>query len=185
MPGPRELSISDPNAIAPILGPNSKLQKGPFYGALERSLHCHRDAVWHKSQRKIWDIAFKESLSDYGAAIEEFTTGFLNRIERSSGKEVYINELCLHYSYDVMSLLAFGESSRFLEGTETQKSSKVLQAVHDGVLAVGALIHVPWILTIVESISFAGPIRNFNLWSAEQVEKRKNVGNTPIDGKYH
>ena len=74
-----------------------------------------------------------------------------------------------------MSLLAFGESARFLEGTETQKSSKVLKDVHDGVMAVGALIHVPWILTIVESISFAGPIRNFNLWSAEQVEKRRKV----------
>lgn len=138
-------------------------------------MHCHRDVTFHKSQRKIWDIAFKESLNDYGASIEEFTSGFLKRIETSKGEKVNINELCLHYSYDVMSLLAFGESSRFLEGTCTQQSKKVLKGVRDGGIAVGAFVHVPWILTIVESISFAGPIRNLNLWSAEQVERRKKV----------
>ncbi len=143
-----ELSISDPSAIIPLLGYNSRARKGPFYGALEPSLHTNRDAEFHRSQRKIWDNAFKQSLSDYGASIEEFTFTLLSRLQRSLGKEVDINELCMFYSYD---------------------------AVHDGVMAVGALVHIPWILTVVESISFAGPIRQFNLWSAEQVELRRNV----------
>jgi len=173
--GPRELSISDPAAIIPLLGYNSRATKGPFYGALEPSLHTNRDAEFHRSQRRIWDLAFKQSLKDYGTSIEEFTDTLLKRIQRNVGREIDVNELCMHYSYDAMSSMAFGNSTKFLEGNQTEKATNVLKGVHDGVMAVGALVHVPWILTVVESISFAGPIRQFNLWSAEEVERRRNV----------
>lgn len=175
--GPREISIADPEAILPVLGPSSKLQKGPFYGSVELNLHCHRDAAFHRLQRKIWEMAFKESLADYGPSVEEFTTRFLSRIEESVGKSVYVNKLCLHYSYDVMSLLAFGEASGFLDGNETVQSRSVLKALDDTVMAVGGLIHVPWIITIVESITFAGPLVNFYRWSRESLAKRKRVRN--------
>jgi hypothetical protein len=37
------------------------------------SLHTTRDPTFHKKRRKVWDMAFKQKLSDYGPYIEEFT----------------------------------------------------------------------------------------------------------------
>lgn len=59
-PGPRELIVFDPAAVNQILGASSKLQKGPFYGAMEQSLHTTQDHDFHRKRRKIWDIAFKQ-----------------------------------------------------------------------------------------------------------------------------
>jgi hypothetical protein len=59
--GPRELIVFDPAALNPLLGFTSKARKGPFYGAMEQSLHTTRDHDFHKRRRKIWDIAFKQS----------------------------------------------------------------------------------------------------------------------------
>ncbi|KAG0646070.1 Cytokinin biosynthesis 2 [Hyphodiscus hymeniophilus] len=179
--GPRELVIFDPEAIVPILGFNSKTRKGPFYGAMEQSLHTTRDHDFHKMRRKVWDLAFKQTLADYGPSIEEFTDSLLARVASSGGKPLALNDLCIHYSYDVMSALAFGDSTRFLEGKSTKTATKILDNIREGIVAVGALLHVPWILTVVESISFAGPMMEFNRWSAEQVDKRSQMKNPRPD----
>jgi hypothetical protein len=72
--GPRELIVFDPKAINPILGFGSKTpQKGPFYSGPLESLHTTRDPTFHKKRRKVWDMAFKQTLSDHGPYIEEFT----------------------------------------------------------------------------------------------------------------
>lgn len=57
--GPRELSVLDTAALIPMLG--ARMEKGPFYGAMERSVHTNRDAAFHKQRRKVWDMAFKQS----------------------------------------------------------------------------------------------------------------------------
>ena len=57
--GPRELSVLDTAALIPMLG--VRMEKGPFYGAMERSVHTNRDATFHKKRRKVWDMAFKQS----------------------------------------------------------------------------------------------------------------------------
>lgn len=97
-----------------------------------------------------------------------------------------------------MSALAFGGSTKFLEGKSTQVATKILNNITEGIVAVGALLHVPWVssfddlycprtdaslqlLTIVESISFAGPMMEFNLWSADQVNKRRQMKNPRPD----
>jgi cytochrome P450 len=121
------------------------------------------------------------ALADYGPIIEEFTGTLLDQIEQNVGKEMALNNLCVHYSYDVMSLLAFGSSTNFLEGKSSATATKILKNILDGIVAVGALLQVPWILTIVESISFAGPMMEFNKWSAEQVDRRRSMKNPTPD----
>ncbi|KAF7867161.1 hypothetical protein EAF04_005245 [Stromatinia cepivora] len=181
--GPRELMISDPAAINLILGSSSKLQKGPFYGATTpQSLHTTRDPDFHKKRRKVWDIAFKQSLTDYGPRIEEFTTSFLARLSKSAGNPVVINDLCIHYSYDVISALAFGIFTRFLDGKQTAKVKNIVDNIQSGIVAVGILVHVPWILTILETLSvLGGPMKEFNDWSACQVEARRHMQNPKPD----
>lgn len=58
-PGPRELSIADPEAIVPVLGSASRTSKGPFYGSMEQSLHTTRNKEFHRLRRRVWDNAFK------------------------------------------------------------------------------------------------------------------------------
>ncbi|APA07309.1 hypothetical protein sscle_02g020790 [Sclerotinia sclerotiorum 1980 UF-70] len=181
--GPRELMIFDPAAINLILGSSSKLQKGPFYGATTpQSLHTTRDTDFHRKRRKIWDIAFKQSLTDYGPRIEEFTTLFLSRLSKSVATQVVINDLCIYYSYDVISALAFGIFTQFLDGTQTAEVKNILDNIQSGIVAIGLLVHVPWVLTILETLSvLGGPMKEFNDWSACQVEARRHMQNPKPD----
>jgi hypothetical protein len=57
--GPRELSITDPNAINAIYGFSSKTFKGPFYDSMEESVNTTRDKVFHKQRRIVWDSSMK------------------------------------------------------------------------------------------------------------------------------
>lgn len=61
-----------------------------------------------------------------------------------------------------MSSLAFGHSTRFPEGEETEAASKILKNFQDGIVAVGALLQVPWILATLKGIYFARPMMEFN-----------------------
>jgi cytochrome P450 len=90
-------------------------------------------------------ILIQEALADYGPSIEGFTDTLLARIEKNEGKPVVLNDLCIHYSYDVMSALAFGDSTHFLEGKSTEVATKILNNITEGIVAVGALLHVPWV----------------------------------------
>ncbi|TGO40918.1 hypothetical protein BHYA_0029g00270 [Botrytis hyacinthi] len=181
--GPRELTIFDPAAISVILGASSKLHKGPFYGSTSpESLHTTRDSDFHRKRRKIWDLAFKQSLADYGPRIAEFTTSFLARLSEGGEDPLVINELCVQYSYDVMSALAFGIHTEFLNGKETAAAKKVLGNIQSGISALGAVVHIPWMFTVIDVLSFlGGPMKEFNDWSASQVEARRDMKNPKPD----
>ncbi|KAF2089797.1 putative benzoate 4-monooxygenase cytochrome P450 [Saccharata proteae CBS 121410] len=180
--GPRELSISDPAAIIPVLGLSSKTTKGPFYGSMQQTVHTTRDKAFHRRRRRIWDVAFKEALASYGPRIEEFTGSFLARIERNASKAININDICTHFSYDVMSALAFGHPAGFTNEKCSEKSRRVLEGIHVGMDAIAVLIHVPWVMTMLEACSsLPSPMKLFNDWSKEQVEFRSKMQNPQPD----
>jgi hypothetical protein len=54
-------------------------------------------------------------LVNYSPQLEDFTGTLLKRIRYNLGKAITINEITLHYSYDVMTQLAFGESGGFVD----------------------------------------------------------------------
>jgi hypothetical protein len=97
------------------------------------------------------------------------------RITKTANQPIVVNELCIHYSYDVMSALAFGRSTQFIEGKSSDTANTILANIQEGILAIGVLLHVPWMLNIVETLSFVGPMKVFKEWSAEQVEHRRHV----------
>jgi hypothetical protein len=109
-------------------------------------------------------------MSSVDHRILTFPDTLLARVERNVNKPITINELCIHYSYDVMSSLAFGASAKFLEGESSEFANKVLSEIQFGIRVVGFLIHIPWVLTILEPIE-----TGYNIWSREQVENRKKV----------
>ncbi|KAG9235686.1 putative benzoate 4-monooxygenase cytochrome P450 [Amylocarpus encephaloides] len=177
--GPRELMVFNTGALNPVLG--TRRVKGPFYGALEKSLHTNQDDAFHKKRRKVWDMAFKKTLQDYGPSIEEFTESLLERFESTAGKPVVINELTLHYSYDVMSSLAFGASTNFIQGKASETASTILSNIKEGIVAIGLLSHIPWMLNVAETLSFIGPMKMFKSWSKQMVTERREMSNPKPD----
>ncbi|OKL55488.1 hypothetical protein UA08_09188 [Talaromyces atroroseus] len=172
---------ADPAAIQLVHGLKATVKKGPFYAQLTDSVHTTDDPIFHKERRKIWDFAMKESLVDYGPIVEEFTTVLHAQIDKSLGQPVSANALTKHYSYDVISTLGFGNSTRFLEGESTEVAKRVFGAIERGVVAIGLLLHVPYLLTVMETFTYHGPMGGFNLWAAEEVQRRKKVGNPRPD----
>ncbi|KAL1981812.1 hypothetical protein VTN96DRAFT_2108 [Rasamsonia emersonii] len=180
--GPRELVIFDSAAITPILGFASVTKKGPFYDSMETSVNTTRDREFHRKRRKIWDNAFKQSLADYGPRIEGFTDDLLVRIGKNLGKPIVVNEICIHYSYDVMSALAFGNPMGFIKGDSNEIANSILSNIQRGVDAIGLLLHVPWLMTTLTTFSWAiGPMRQWNLYSQELVMLRKAMKNPKPD----
>ncbi|KAL4877038.1 cytochrome P450 [Aspergillus karnatakaensis] len=174
--GPRELVIFDAAAITPVLGFASPTGKGPFYDSMETSVNTTRDKIFHRQRRKVWDHAFKISLSDFAPRVEELTTQLLSRISKNLHKPILVNEICIHYSYDVMSALAFGEPMGYTEGNSNETAKSVLDNIQKGVDAIGLLLHVPWLMGMLTTFSWAiGPMREWNQYSEKLVIKRKNM----------
>ncbi|KAH7125219.1 cytochrome P450 [Dendryphion nanum] len=180
--GPRQISIFDQKAITPILGYNSKTTKGPFYDVLERSLHLNRDKQWHRQQRKIWDNAMKDSLSDYGPQVEDFTTELLARIQRAGGKAVPLREWMMHYAYDVMSAMAFGETMGFTTEKATPVACQIVEMISDSLKPIGTISLVPWFSKIVTTLTAdIGPMKLYNGWTQQQLVGRKAMKNPKPD----
>lgn len=116
------------------------------------------------------------ALSDYGPQIEEFTSQFLDRIGKSNGNPILLNDICIHYSYDVMSALAFGDPMGFVKGESNEAATSVLDNMQRGIDAIGLLLHIPWLMGILTTFSWAiGPTRLWTKYSTHLVSLRKQV----------
>jgi hypothetical protein len=70
----------------------------------------------------------------------------LAQVKRNMNKPITINKLYIHYSYDVMSSLAFGAPAKFLKGESSEFANKVSSEIQWRIRMVGLLIHIPWVL---------------------------------------
>ncbi len=114
--------------------------------------------------------------------MEEFTSQLLVRISKNLGQPILVNEICIHYSYDVMSALAFGEPMAFIKGDSNDIAKSVLYNIQKGVDAIGLLLHVPWLMGMLTTFSWAiGPMREWNEYSEKLVIQRKNVSPSNIN----
>lgn len=102
------------------------------------------------------------------------------RIDAVVGKTVMVNELCEHYSYDVMSALAFGKSTQFIEGKSTNTANAILANLQGAILAISLLEHIPWMLNVAETLSFVGPMKMLKDWSAKQMDERRHVSSPSL-----
>jgi len=115
-------------------------------------------------------------LLNYSPQIELFTDALLRRIRFNLGKPINFNELAVHYSYDVMTQLAFGESGGFIDGTSSETANNVIDGLHTGLDTIGLLSHIPWMMTLLTTFSFLpGPMRVVNDWSDQALKRRKQV----------
>ena len=174
--GPRELTIFDAAAIQPILGAQSKTTKGPFFDVMERSLHLNRDKAFHRQRRRIWDNAFKASLSDYAPQVEHFTDQLLTRLRNEEGQPIPLLDYTTYYSYDVMAALAFGKPMGFIKGEQSDVAASILATFTNSVQALGYMYHMPWLMNAIGVLtSFAGPMKEWRDWSVSQMQARMKV----------
>ncbi|EKG12963.1 Cytochrome P450 [Macrophomina phaseolina MS6] len=179
--GPRELSVADPEAILPILGPSATTSRGPFYGSLEQSVHTTLDKQFHRQRRRVWDSGFKFALADFVPRIEAATDELLSVLAQNSrkGTPVVFNELVQRYSFDIMCTLAFGQPMGYLTGKTTAQDESIFKSIHDSLDMIALFVHTPWIIKILEVCSMIpGPMKRLNDWSAAKVELRKKVCRT-------
>lgn len=121
-------------------------------------------------------------LVSYGPRLEQFTDTFLDRIEVDIGKAIVINEITIHYSYDVMTQLAYGKAGGFLSGASTKAANEVLAGIQKGIDAIGLLCQVPWIMTLLTTFAgLGGPMKVFNDWSNDALVRRKKEGSKDPD----
>ncbi|KNG51501.1 cytochrome P450 [Stemphylium lycopersici] len=174
--GPREITIFDADAILPILGAQSKTSKGPFFDVMERSLHLNRDKAFHRQRRRVWDNAFKTSLSTFAPQIEHFTDQLLARLRHEESQLVPLLEYTTYYSYDVMAALAFGKPMGFIKGEQSEVAASILATFTNSVRALGYMYHMPWLMNAIGVLtSFAGPMKEWRDWSVSQMRARMKV----------
>ncbi|KAL0256524.1 hypothetical protein SLS55_008919 [Diplodia seriata] len=199
--GPRDLSITDPDAIIPILGPSAKTSKGPFYGALEQSVHTTLDKEFHRQRRRVWDNGFKVRFSGAQAydillrAVQVALEGFAPRVEAitddllwvlarhsHSGTPVPFNEMAQRFSFDIMCALAFGEPAGYLTGKTTVDDESIFKSMYDSLDVIGLFVHTPWMIKTLETCSgLPGPMKRLRDWSAAKVERRKQMKDPQSD----
>ncbi|EFQ89700.1 hypothetical protein PTT_13938 [Pyrenophora teres f. teres 0-1] len=180
--GPRELTIFDAAAIQPILGVHSKTTKGPFFDVMERSLHLNRDKAFHRQRRRVWDNAFKASLSDYAPQVEHFTDQLLTRLRNEEGQPIPLLEYTTYYSYDVMAALAFGKPMGFIKGEQSDVAASILATFTNSVQALGYMYHMPWLMNAIGVLtSIAGPMKEWRDWSVSQMRIRMKVRDAKPD----
>ncbi|KAF2034994.1 cytochrome P450 [Setomelanomma holmii] len=180
--GPRELTIFDVDAIPAILGGQSKTSKGPLFDIMDKSLHLNRDKQFHRQRRRIWDNAFKASLSDYAPKIEEFTQQSLTRLRKQEGNPVPLLEYMTYYSYDVMAALAFGKPMGFIKGEQSDVGASILKTMTGSLYAFGLLHHMPWLMnTLGVLTSLAGPMKEWTDWSVSRMKARIAVKDAKPD----
>ncbi|KIN08910.1 hypothetical protein OIDMADRAFT_153522 [Oidiodendron maius Zn] len=155
---------------------------GP-YGAKLSKLWVLNKVV--QSDLKLYQVADKlqktygdyvrTAVTDYGPSIEEFTSKLVERLDRTAGGATLVNEFCTHYAYDVMSSLAFGTSTRFIEGESNGKANIILKTIQKGIVHIAFLAHLPWALSMAETLWFlGGPLKSLREWSGDQVEARRH-----------
>ncbi|KAB2574534.1 benzoate 4-monooxygenase cytochrome P450 [Lasiodiplodia theobromae] len=182
--GPRDLSITDPNAIIPILGPSAKTSKGPFYGSLEESVHTTLNKEFHRQRRRVWDNGFKAALEDFAPRVEAATDELLLVLAQhsQSGTPVMFNQMIQRYSFDIMCTLAFGDARGYLTGKTTVEDEVIFKSLHDSLDVIGLFVHAPWMIKILEVCSMIpGPMKRLNDWSARKVELRRQMKNPQPD----
>ena len=86
--GPNDLSVTDPEAVQTVLGPQSKCTKAPGYEIdyPHISLVSTRNKAVHDHRRRAWSPAFStNALRGYEERIEVFNAELIKQIIASSG----------------------------------------------------------------------------------------------------
>jgi hypothetical protein len=176
--GPRDLSISDVNAVPIVHGVSTKCTKGLWYGAGEHiegfSLHTSRDKKDHRERRRVWDRAFNAKvLREYEPRINRHMAMLIQQLDERAGKTLRINEWVNFYSFDVMGDIGFSKSFGMLE---KGKEDQLIKQLHASMVALGIFRNITWFTNLMLRLPIVQKdLKNFIQWSSDVLKERKKV----------
>ena len=87
------------------------------------------------------DLGMKKSLSDFEPRVESICDQLLDRLREAKGKPVLLLETMTYFSYDVMSVLAFGKPMGFTTGNSSAAADSILNTFTQGLSAICTICH--------------------------------------------
>ncbi|TCD68528.1 hypothetical protein EIP91_010584 [Steccherinum ochraceum] len=144
--GPNELSICDPTAVVPILGPHG-LTKGPawdghFPHTEFRPLISWRDSDTHAKARRPWNRAFSTAaVKEYEPTLAKRVAQLVDLVKKfaaKSGREKKVDMTLLfkYFSFDFMGDMAFGGGTELMrDGDPMGIIPKMRKSIDSGVMA--------------------------------------------------
>jgi hypothetical protein len=176
--GPRDLSITDVNAVPVVHGVQSKCSKGPWYGAASHlegfSLHTSRDKKNHKERRRIWDRAFNTKvLHEYEPRVNRHTAVLIQQLDERAGKTLRFSDWVNFYSFDVMGDIGFSKSFEMLE---KGKEDQLIKRLHASMVPLGLFRDITWFTNLMLRLPILQKdLKDFMQWSSGVLKERKKV----------
>lgn len=113
------------------------------------------------------------ALSGYEERVIRYTNELIDQISARLGQPMNASIWFNYYSFDVMGDLAFGKPFGMLKSGSTHY---LMQAFEKGMLPVGWLSPLPWIIPVFASAPIIGDdFTEFIRWCREQVDKRMRM----------
>lgn len=169
--GPRQLSISNPEAYHTIYGVNTECRRLVLMQSLRRNLQTLSNPHEHKARRKIWDHGLNaRACQSYLPQINDTARKFCESMAKFEGQPVWVNDWCHFTTFDVMGLLGFGQSYGQLESGKAHPSiAKVQNFLKAGSIALQML----WVVNFLQLFpGLEDPIRDLKEWSQELLNQR-------------
>ncbi|KAI0265874.1 high nitrogen upregulated cytochrome P450 monooxygenase 2 [Gloeopeniophorella convolvens] len=191
--GPNELSISDASVIAAVLGPGG-LEKGCYWDNRpdDNSLIALRNHAEHARARKPWDRALSsKALKEYDAVIATRARQLVQHLEdmikqqmQTSGKATRTLDMSSwlgFFATDFMGDMAFGGGFELM--ADRGDKQQVWKTLMQGMIVLGALAHITWILPLVNMVSPG--IKLLASFGRNQVNRRLNMDASRRDLFYY
>lgn len=149
--GTSEVSITHPNAVREIFGPESVCEKSIWYDISrpQDSLLLRRTYAGHAELRSVWSHAFSiKAMKGYEIRIQPYRRKLIDGLDAHNGEAVDVNRWLALYSWDVLSDLSFGHPFGMLDTKEKHWAINILKK---GMSVVGP--HLPmWFMRILKAI---------------------------------
>lgn len=153
--GSNDLSITDPIIMETAYGKASTVTKGSWYDndAPLSSMHTTRDKKLHEKRRRIWAPAFSEkAVRDYETRISGLIDLLVTKIAAYKGTPANVKLWFNLFSFDAMSLLAFGKDYGMLESGQKHWA---LDLLDEGMQPLAYWLP-PWFFRVLVKIPGAG-----------------------------
>ncbi|KAL9086497.1 MAG: hypothetical protein Q9165_007113 [Trypethelium subeluteriae] len=128
--GSSDLSITHPQGIAVIYGPNSRCIKSDWYDTdfPNKPMMAERDKTKHDKRRRFWSLAFSDkALRGYQQRIKRYEEELRDQLKTFQGMPVNIKDWFNFYAFDTMGDLAFGESFGNLTTADYHPAAKLIK----------------------------------------------------------
>ncbi|KAK5075962.1 hypothetical protein LTR51_001641 [Lithohypha guttulata] len=172
---PRQLSINEPEAYQMVYGAQSQCHRLRWLEDRPKNIQFLADVEEHSSRRKIWDhgLSAKACQSSHLSQMNDISQRLCTRLSISKGNPTVINDICHHFTFDVMGQIGFGQSYGQLESGKSHPAiTKVERFMKAGVIVTQMM----WVVTLLMVIpGLDDPMKDLKDWAKQLLDERANT----------